>query len=186
MLNKQEYPGKEKYFDKYDYQEKARKLLNSNNQIDFSNEEKESMLHDMVKYIEEKNFDMYHKFMNDVVENEKWFNFWCFDIRVQQYLKTYIKARVQKLRTNHTGWKEIDLTINSSCYKEGVLMPKCCYSCVFDFGTVCAGGAKRTDNGESTYGMPMEEAEAMFPNGCEDYEIALWAYEELLEKYMEE
>ena len=54
---------------------------------------------------------------------------------------------------------------------------KSCETCEFNFGNVCAGGGTRDDNGKSTYGMPMEEAEAMFPNGCDSWGISLSAYE---------
>lgn len=53
---------------------------------------------------------------------------------------------------------------------------KSCSTCEFNFGNVCAGYGTRTDNGKSTYGMPMEEAAAMFPTGCEDYGISLSAF----------
>ncbi len=51
-----------------------------------------------------------------------------------------------------------------------------CATCEFNFGNVCAGHGERTDNKEDTYGMPMEEAEAMFPNGCADWGISLDAF----------
>jgi len=41
---------------------------------------------------------------------------------------------------------------------------------------VCAGGGKRLDNSESTYGMPIDETIEMFPNGCEGYGISLDAF----------
>jgi hypothetical protein len=53
------------------------------------------------------------------------------------------------------------------------LVPQNCDSCEFNFGEVCAGYGKRTDNGKPTYGMPMEEAQKMFPEGCEDWGISL-------------
>ena len=56
------------------------------------------------------------------------------------------------------------------------LVKKSCETCEFNFGNVCAGYGKRTDNGNDTYGMPMEEAEKMFPDGCEDYGISLSAF----------
>lgn len=58
--------------------------------------------------------------------------------------------------------------------KENV--PKRCSTCEFNFKTVCAGHADRLDNGEDTYGMPMEEAKAMFPHGCTDYGISFDAF----------
>ncbi len=51
-----------------------------------------------------------------------------------------------------------------------------CASCEFNFGDVCAGHGTRTDNGEDTYGMRMEDAEKMFPDGCEDYGISLESF----------
>ena len=38
------------------------------------------------------------------------------------------------------------------------------------------GYGKRTDNGEYTYGMPIDEAIKRFPDGCSDWGISLGAY----------
>lgn len=54
---------------------------------------------------------------------------------------------------------------------------RCCETCEF-MGAVCCGYGKRTDNGEATYGMPIDEAEKMFPNGCSDYGISLFGFME--------
>ena len=61
---------------------------------------------------------------------------------------------------------------------EGVILKtiKSCSTCEFNFGNVCAGYGTRNDNGEYTYGMSIEETSKMFPNGCEDYGISLYAY----------
>ena len=48
-----------------------------------------------------------------------------------------------------------------------------CSSCEYNFGGVCAGRGTRKDNGEDTYGMPIEEAYKMFPDSCDDYGISL-------------
>lgn len=56
------------------------------------------------------------------------------------------------------------------------LVKKCCETCEFNFGVVCAGYGIREDNGKETYGMPMEEAIKMFPEGCGDYGISLDAF----------
>lgn len=50
-----------------------------------------------------------------------------------------------------------------------------CTTCEF-YSSVCMGYGKRTDNGKDTYGMPIEEAMEMFPNGCEDYGISVWSF----------
>lgn len=49
---------------------------------------------------------------------------------------------------------------------------KNCKSCEF-YNSVCMGYGKRIDNGKYTYGMPIDEAIKMFPDGCEDWEISL-------------
>lgn len=56
------------------------------------------------------------------------------------------------------------------------LVEQNCSICEFNFGDVCAGHGTRTDNGQDTYGMPMEDAEKMFPDGCDDYGISLDAF----------
>lgn len=53
---------------------------------------------------------------------------------------------------------------------------RCCDTCEFNAGKVCMGFGKRTDNGENTYGMPIEDAKAMFPDGCEDWGLSYPAY----------
>ena len=57
-----------------------------------------------------------------------------------------------------------------------ILVEKSCDTCVMNAGVVCMGSGKRKDNGDSTYGMPMEEAQKMFPRGCDDYEISFPAF----------
>lgn len=59
-----------------------------------------------------------------------------------------------------------------------ILIEENCDTCEFNAGTVCMGYGTRLDNGMDTYGMPMEEAEKMFSNGCGDYGISLEAYVE--------
>ena len=51
-----------------------------------------------------------------------------------------------------------------------------CDTCEFNAGTVCMGYGKRTDNKNDTYGMPIEEAKKMFPNGCDDWGISIDAF----------
>ena len=53
-----------------------------------------------------------------------------------------------------------------------------CATCEFNCGLVCGGYGTRTDNGEKTYGMLIDKAEEMFPQGCEDYGISLNAFVE--------
>lgn len=51
-----------------------------------------------------------------------------------------------------------------------------CSTCEFNSEEVCAGHGTRIDNGQDTYGMAMEEAYNMFPDGCDDYGISLDAF----------
>ena len=57
-----------------------------------------------------------------------------------------------------------------------ILVEKSCETCVMNAGVVCMGSGKRKENGDSTYGMPMDEAQRMFPRGCDDYEISFPAF----------
>ncbi len=71
---------------------------------------------------------------------------------------------------------ENDILWQMKAEKGDKLVKKCCRTCEFNFGSVCAGYGTRTDNHELTYGMPMKEARKMFPNGCDDYGISLDAF----------
>lgn len=53
---------------------------------------------------------------------------------------------------------------------------KCCETCEFNAGIVCMGYGKRKDNKQNTYGMPIEEAKKMFPDGCSDWGISFNSY----------
>ncbi len=77
--------------------------------------------------------------------------------------------------------KDMSIIINSrgKIYEKNIIkekhLKKCCANWEFNMG-VCAGGGKRLDNSESTYGMPIDETIEMFPNGCEGYGISLDAF----------
>ena len=47
-----------------------------------------------------------------------------------------------------------------------------CDNCEFNFGSVCAGHGSRIDNGQDTYGMPIDSTKSMFPSGCDDFWIS--------------
>lgn len=66
------------------------------------------------------------------------------------------------------------------CANEQV--PRKCATCEFNFGQQCAGHAKRKDNGQDIYGMPMNEAMEMFPEGCTDYGISLESFREVAKR----
>lgn len=99
-----------------------------------------------------------------------------------ELFKNYAK---QQGKTSNTLLKEYVQQCIASMYESlrqmkadpgDKLVEKNCDTCEFNFGNVCAGHGIRLDNGKSTYGMPMEEAEEMFPNGCDDYGISPSAF----------
>ena len=53
-----------------------------------------------------------------------------------------------------------------------------CATCQYNLGDICAGFGERSDNGELTFGMPIEETKAMFPQGCEEYTVSAEAYQD--------
>lgn len=57
-------------------------------------------------------------------------------------------------------------------------MKKCCDTCEFNFGGVCAGHSKRLDNGKDTYSMLVTDARKMFEGKeeCPGWSISLGAY----------
>lgn len=57
-------------------------------------------------------------------------------------------------------------------------MKKCCDTCEFNFGGVCAGHGKRLDNGEGIYGLLVSGARKMFEwkEECSGWSISLGAY----------
>lgn len=61
-------------------------------------------------------------------------------------------------------------------YKGEKMVEKNCDTCEFNFGDICAGHGIRIDNKKDTYGMLIEEAIRMFPNGCDDYGISIDAF----------
>ena len=57
---------------------------------------------------------------------------------------------------------------------------KCCATCVFcmvgNDEIVCAG---RTDE----YGFPIDKMKKIYPNGCEEYEVSIHDYIDILKEY---
>lgn len=69
-----------------------------------------------------------------------------------------------------------DLLRQMKAEKGDKLVEKNCDTCEFNFGEICAGHGTRADSKADTYGMPMELAKEMFPDGCDDYGISLDAF----------
>lgn len=165
----------ERYWGRKAYKELANKLRHSNRQEKFTKEEKLQMLSDMVSFIEDKDFTLYHDFMDFASQQRQdWFNFLVFDKKARDTILTYVEFRVQD-KKGLTDWSKTFVIDESRiCHEEP--LERNCTTCEF-YNSVCIGSGKRIDNGESTYGMPIEEALEMFPNGCEDYGVSLATYE---------
>lgn len=62
----------------------------------FTDSQKTEMLLKMSLLIKEKDFKLYHNFMDYISENnEDWFNLLTFDRKSNKFILTYIKSRVQ-------------------------------------------------------------------------------------------
>lgn len=64
---------------------------------------------------------------------------------------------------------------NDDLKKNNNHVEECCETCEF-FNAYCMGYGTRTDNGEPTYGMPIDDAIKMFPHGCDDWGISFSAF----------
>lgn len=165
----------EKYYGKKKYKDAERELRYNNMQKEFSENEKIQILRDILEYIDAGDYDLYHDLMDNLlVEKNDWFNMLCFDGKAKKFVLTYIKSRVQEKGGKLKISKE--RIIDESCYNTDEPLPRNCSTCEFNFGNVCAGYGTRTDNGEYTYGMNIEMAEDMFPQGCKDYGLSLSAF----------
>lgn len=156
----------QKYHGKKEYKELERKLRQSNRQMAFTGEEKKEMLSDMIHYIHENDYVLYHDFMDDIaVNNVTWFNMLAFDGKAKRFLLEFVKARVQGEAT----WS---YTIDENCYHTEPIIERNCNSCEFNMGGICAGSGTRPDTGADLYGQPINEIKSLFPDGCENYKVA--------------
>lgn len=164
----------EKYCGKRAYMDIASNLRNKNMQKAFSVDEKLLMLSDMVDYINENDIDFYRDFMDIICkEKEDWFNLLIFDRKARMVILEYTKSYAKDKKI-----AEKKVIFDKSCVSDEEPIERNCTTCEF-YNTVCMGYGKRTDNGDYTYGMPIEEALEMFPNGCEDYGVSVWTFIEL-------
>ena len=165
----------QKYYGKRAYMDKENELRLDNAQKKFSIKEKLRLLSEMIDYINKKDLDLYHDFMDIIcVEKEDWFNLLIFDGKAKTTILEYIKSKVCDKQKGITAKNTI--IIDNSCISNEKPLERNCTTCEF-YNSVCMGSGVRTDNGENTYGMPITEALQMFPDGCQDYGISLSAYE---------
>ena len=171
----------EKYWGHKAYMDVEKKLYSRNMQKAFSKEEKLQVLSNIVEYIEANDIDHYHGFMDTIcVEETDWFNLLIFDRKAKETIKDYIKYRTHSKKK---GCSLVEtLIISEDCIVDEEPLERNCHTCEFFGGDKCIGAGLRLDNGEYTSGMPIEEALEMFPNGCNDYGISLYAFIELEER----
>ncbi|MCI6847231.1 MAG: hypothetical protein MR835_00015 [Erysipelotrichaceae bacterium] len=80
----------EKYYGARKYKEIQTQLAKK----DYSKKEKLQMSMDMIKLIQEKDFNLYHDFMDYISENEPdWFNMLTFDRKENKFILEYIKSK---------------------------------------------------------------------------------------------
>jgi len=80
----------EKYYGDRKYKEKQIEL----EKIDFTNFEKKRMLREINKYAMEKEFDLYHDLMDDIMDSHPdWFNMLTFNKKENKFILDYIKSK---------------------------------------------------------------------------------------------
>ena len=82
-------------FEKYYGIKKYKELQIQLQKKKFTEIDKAQMFSDMTTYIKDKNFKLYHDFMDDIsVSHPDWFNMLTFDRKVNKAILEYIKSKV--------------------------------------------------------------------------------------------
>lgn len=75
---------------------KYKQMINQLQKQDYTQEQKIGMLKDIQKYINAKNYDMYHDLMDDICEsNPDWFNLLVFNKNERGCILEYIRSKVR-------------------------------------------------------------------------------------------
>lgn len=89
----------EKYYGIKKHEILQNKLRKSVSKIQFTEDEKDIITAQMIEYINEKDFVLYHDFMDDIAETHSdWFNLIAFDKGLRQLILEYIKSKVRLKR----------------------------------------------------------------------------------------
>ncbi|MGN1379241.1 MAG: hypothetical protein ACI4XR_02460 [Bacilli bacterium] len=81
-------------FEKYYGDRKYKEIQTQLEKKYYSKKEKLQMSMDMIKLIQEKDFNLYHDFMDYISENEPdWFNMLTFDRKKNKFILEYIKSK---------------------------------------------------------------------------------------------
>lgn len=82
-------------FEKYYGDRKYKELQEQLEKINYTKKEKLQMSMDMIKLIRDKDFKLYHDFMDYISENNPdWFNMLTFDRKENEFILEYIKLKV--------------------------------------------------------------------------------------------
>ncbi len=80
----------ERYYGDREYKEKQIEL----EKIDFTSFEKKKMLRELIKYISNDNFDLYHDMMDDIMySHPDWFNMLTFSRKENSIVFQYMKSK---------------------------------------------------------------------------------------------
>ena len=80
----------ERYYGDREYKEKQIEL----EKIDFTSFEKKKMLRELIKYIRNNNFDLYHDMMDDIMySHPDWFNMLTFNRKENSIVFQYMKSK---------------------------------------------------------------------------------------------
>lgn len=80
----------ERYYGDREYKEKQIEL----EKIDFTSFEKKKMLRELIKYISNNNFDLYHDMMDDIMySHPDWFNMLTFSRKENSIVFQYMKSK---------------------------------------------------------------------------------------------
>ena len=80
----------ERYYGDREYKEKQIEL----EKIDFTNFEKKKMLRELIKYISNNNFELYHDMMDDIMySHPNWFNMLTFSRKENSIVFQYMKSK---------------------------------------------------------------------------------------------
>ena len=80
-------------FEKYYGKRKYKDLQINLKKIEYNKEERQKMLKEILLYIQEKDFKLYHDFMDDICEKyPDWFNMITFNKNEKKCILEYIKS----------------------------------------------------------------------------------------------
>lgn len=173
------------YSDNKSYMELANDLLYNCNEQRFSLFDKVEMLFNIFSIIKKKDFISLHELMDYISKMRKknLFNFLVFDAKAKDNVLAYINCRVAEKNGSVGALKRLERSYSSTddLVSNDVPLQRNCTTCE-DYHGICMGNGVKRDDNKSTFGMPLEDALRMFPNGCEAYHISLEAYMILCER----